>query len=179
MVSRYTVFMTPDVRDVIARKYRLDAELLVSGSGCRVFRATGLVLCGAVVVKLPSTELSGDEGFRNRFLPEARTAVSLPRHRHLVTVHDFGVDNPADGTITTVAGNAAPYPRDGKPAGDAPLNSPALACFDERTRSVRRQHRPGRSPLHRRRRQLPGPRRRQCGRIRTLTGVNDLDDYDH
>jgi eukaryotic-like serine/threonine-protein kinase len=76
---------------VIDGKYRIEAPIGEGGSG-RVFRATHLALDSPIAVKFVAGWIDGGDRLE-RFRAEARIAASV-RHRHVVTITDFGV---ADG----------------------------------------------------------------------------------
>ncbi|HUK94662.1 MAG TPA: serine/threonine-protein kinase [Gaiellaceae bacterium] len=54
-----------------------------------VYRAENLRLGNAVALKLLAAELAEDEGFRERFVRESRTAASL-LHPHIIPIYDAG-----------------------------------------------------------------------------------------
>src|ERR1043166_3352979 len=76
--------------DVLAEKYRLEAELGRGGMGPG-YPAGHLVLRSPVAVKLivPRSVDSGE--MRTRFLREAQAAAAL-RSPHVVQILDYGVD---------------------------------------------------------------------------------------
>src|SRR5690349_23318707 len=57
-----------------------------------VYRATHLALDHPVALKVISTDLAGDEAFRERFRSEIRIAVSL-RHPNVVPIHHAGEED--------------------------------------------------------------------------------------
>ena len=57
-----------------------------------VYRATHLVLDHVVALKVISSELAGDERFRERFRSESRIAVSI-RHPNVVPIHHAGEED--------------------------------------------------------------------------------------
>jgi DNA-binding beta-propeller fold protein YncE/predicted Ser/Thr protein kinase len=66
--------------------YRIEAQIARGGMGV-VYRATHLGLDRPVALKVIARDLSGDEGFRERFLRESRLAASLD-HPSVVPVFD-------------------------------------------------------------------------------------------
>ena len=74
--------------------YRI-GELVGRGGMGVVYRAEQLRLARTVALKLLVPELSDADGFRERFIREARTAASI-QHPNIVTVHDAGE---ADGLL--------------------------------------------------------------------------------
>jgi len=54
-----------------------------------VYRAENPRLGNVIALKLLSTELAGDESFRERFVRESRTAASIP-HPNIIPIHDAG-----------------------------------------------------------------------------------------
>src|SRR5690242_3328194 len=57
-----------------------------------VYRATHLALDHVVALKVISTDLAGDDAFRERFRSETRIAVSL-RHPNVVPIHHAGEED--------------------------------------------------------------------------------------
>jgi serine/threonine protein kinase len=51
-----------------------------------VYRAQNLRLGNTVALKLLTPELAEDEGFRERFVRESRTAASIP-HPHIIPIY--------------------------------------------------------------------------------------------
>ncbi len=78
---------TPRIGTVFAG-YRIEA---VRGRGGMsvVYRAENPRLGNIVALKLLSAELAEDEGFRERFVRESRTAASIP-HPHIIPIYDAG-----------------------------------------------------------------------------------------
>lgn len=74
----------------IADRYRIERPIGEGGMGV-VFAAVDETLDRPVAIKVIKDHLLGADG-RSRFQREARTAASLS-HPHIVTVHDFGVDD--------------------------------------------------------------------------------------
>ena len=74
--------------------YRLEA-LLGRGGMSVVYRAHDLALERKVALKLLAPELTGDEGFRSRFLRESRVAASLD-HPNVIPIYEAGE---ADGLL--------------------------------------------------------------------------------
>jgi serine/threonine protein kinase len=81
------VAATPRIGTVFAG-YRIEA---VRGRGGMsvVYRAENPRLGNIVALKLLSAELAEDEGFRERFVRESRTAASIP-HPHIIPIYDAG-----------------------------------------------------------------------------------------
>lgn len=73
---------------VLVEGYRIDRLIGEGGMGV-VYEATQLSLERKVALKLLSTELSADAGFRERFRHEARIQGALD-HPNIVTVHEAG-----------------------------------------------------------------------------------------
>ncbi len=71
--------------------YRIEAVVGRGGMGV-VYRATDLELERSVALKLIAPELSGDEGFRTRFLRESRLAARIG-HPHVLPVHAAGQED--------------------------------------------------------------------------------------
>ncbi|HWH12826.1 MAG TPA: serine/threonine-protein kinase [Solirubrobacteraceae bacterium] len=78
----------------IVAGYRVDGVLGEGGMGT-VYRATQLSLNRTVALKLLSTELSQDAGFRERFRREGQLQAAI-EHLHIVTVYEAG-DSPTEG----------------------------------------------------------------------------------
>lgn len=76
---------------VIAGRYRLEARLASGGMG-EVFKATHVELGRPLALKVMRPELSGDEGFVERFRREAMTASRLG-HPHIVDIIDSGSED--------------------------------------------------------------------------------------
>jgi serine/threonine protein kinase len=68
--------------------YRIEA-LLGRGGMSVVYRAENARLGNKVALKLLAEELANDEGFRERFVRESRTAATL-NHPNIVTIYDAG-----------------------------------------------------------------------------------------
>jgi serine/threonine protein kinase len=68
--------------------YRIDDIAGRGGMGV-VYRATQLALDRTVALKLIAPEIAGDEGFRERFKRESRTAASI-EHPNVIPVHEAG-----------------------------------------------------------------------------------------
>ena len=68
--------------------YRIDGTLGRGGMSV-VYRAENLRLGNTVALKLLAPELAEDEGFRERFVRESRTAASL-LHPHVIPIYDAG-----------------------------------------------------------------------------------------
>lgn len=79
---------------VRAASYVLGERIGRGGMGV-VYRATHIHLGREVALKVLAPELTGDEGFRRRFLRESRLAASLD-HPNVVTVYDAGE---SEGTL--------------------------------------------------------------------------------
>jgi serine/threonine-protein kinase len=75
---------------VIAGRYELMSQLGQGGMGS-VWRARDLTLGSPVAIKLIDAALGHDEGLRERFSQEARSAAAL-RSPHVVQILDYGVD---------------------------------------------------------------------------------------
>jgi len=68
--------------------YRIEGVLGRGGMSV-VYRAENLRLGNTVALKLLAPELAQDEGFRERFVRESRTAASL-QHPHIIPIYDAG-----------------------------------------------------------------------------------------
>ncbi len=68
--------------------YRIEG-ILGRGGMSVVYRAENLRLGNTVALKLLALELAHDEGFRERFVRESRTAASL-QHPHIIPIYDAG-----------------------------------------------------------------------------------------
>lgn len=77
----------PQVGEVIAGKYKLEALIARGGMG-QIYVATQQPLGRRVAVKVV-TQQTGDVAFRQRFLLEASTCAKLS-HPNVVVVHDYG-----------------------------------------------------------------------------------------
>jgi hypothetical protein len=75
-------------KGVIVAGYRVEGVLGKGGMGV-VYEATQLSLERTVALKLISTELGSDPGFRERFRREGRTQAAMD-HPHIVPVHEAG-----------------------------------------------------------------------------------------
>jgi serine/threonine protein kinase len=82
----------PDLsRGAVFAGHRIEGVAGRGGMGT-VYRATHLALDHVVALKVISTELAADEGFRERFRSESRVAVSL-RHPNVVPIHHAGEED--------------------------------------------------------------------------------------
>jgi predicted ATPase/serine/threonine protein kinase len=86
-----TQMSEPDdlIGHILDSKYRLD-DVLGSGGMGVVYRATHLQLDRPIAIKLVRRDVAFDRSIAGRFESEARTVARL-HHRHIVTVHDYGV----------------------------------------------------------------------------------------
>ena len=75
---------------VLAKKYRLDAEIGAGAMG-RVYRAHQLDLTRNVAIKVLHPLMAADEGAQLRFAREAKVAARLV-HPAVVAVLDYGID---------------------------------------------------------------------------------------
>ncbi|MEZ4445916.1 MAG: serine/threonine-protein kinase [Polyangiaceae bacterium] len=75
---------------VVAGRYRLESQIGEGGMGS-VWRAEDQDLGRTVAIKFMSADGARSKGLRARFAREARAAAKL-RTRHVVAIHDFGVD---------------------------------------------------------------------------------------
>ena len=75
---------------VIAGKYRLESPLARGGMGS-VWTARHVLLGTRLAIKFITPRTAGAERARRRFEREARTAALL-QSRHVVRIHDYGVD---------------------------------------------------------------------------------------
>lgn len=78
----------PQVGEVVAGKYRIDAVIGAGGMGA-VFAATHLLTSKRVALKWMLPELASDAGALQRFLREAQAAGRID-HPNVVNVHDVG-----------------------------------------------------------------------------------------
>src|ERR1700691_6498971 len=74
--------------NTVVAGYRIDGPLGEGGMGT-VYRATQLSLERVVALKLLTSDLSGDAGFRERFRREGLLQAALD-HPHIVTVYEAG-----------------------------------------------------------------------------------------
>lgn len=74
---------------VLSNRYRL-VHQVGKGGMALVYEAYDLTLERPVAIKLLKQDFSDNEGFRDRFRQEARSAANLS-HPNIVTVHDFGI----------------------------------------------------------------------------------------
>jgi serine/threonine-protein kinase len=81
----------PEPGDLFAQRYRLDRVLARGGMGS-VWVAHDERLARTVAVKFMDPSLAGSEELQARFKREASAAGAL-RTRHVVQVHDFGVED--------------------------------------------------------------------------------------
>jgi hypothetical protein len=98
--------------------YRIEG-ILGRGGMSVVYRAENLRLGNTVALKLLAPELAQDEGFRERFVRESRTAASL-QHPNIIPIYDAGdaegllyiamryVDGPNLRTLEHEAGELSP-----------------------------------------------------------------------
>jgi len=75
---------------ILDGRYEILEPLAEGGMGA-VFRARRRLLGDEVAVKIVRAEYAGDQGARERFLRESRTAAQL-RHPHIVSILDFNLD---------------------------------------------------------------------------------------
>src|SRR5262245_42702992 len=68
--------------------YLIEAEIGRGGQGV-VYRATQLRLARAVALKIVFPQLAADDGFRERFQREGRSAASL-EHPNVIPVYEAG-----------------------------------------------------------------------------------------
>ncbi|HEY0972524.1 MAG TPA: serine/threonine-protein kinase, partial [Gemmatimonadales bacterium] len=83
-----TITLPRALRDVLAAQFDI-ARPLGAGAMGSVFLARDRTLERPVAIKVIRPELSANQGFRDRFLQEARTVARL-RHHNLVTVYAAG-----------------------------------------------------------------------------------------
>jgi len=100
-----------DPRELREGRYRIE-KVLGRGGAAVVFRVWDSTLEVHRAAKVLSKDFKDDQGFRERFLREARTIARLP-HPHIVTVHDVGREGERDyivmeevtgGTLLDIAG---------------------------------------------------------------------------
>ena len=72
----------------LSGRYRIQ-RLLAHGGMASVYEALDLQLHRQVAIKVLSSQLSGDQLFREKFLTEARVAAAL-NHPNLVNIYDQG-----------------------------------------------------------------------------------------
>ena len=74
--------------EVVFGRYRL-IEVIGEGGMGKVYKAHDTVIDRHVAVKVLSTELAAEPGFRERFRREAHTAARLTEP-HIIPIHDTG-----------------------------------------------------------------------------------------
>lgn len=74
--------------EVVFGRYRL-IEVIGEGGMGKVYKAHDTVIDRDVAVKVLSTELAAEPGFRERFRREAHTAARLDTP-HVVPIYDYG-----------------------------------------------------------------------------------------
>lgn len=80
--------------EMVLDRYRLEHPIGRGGFG-RIFLATQVSLDRQVAIKVSSEENRDDARLRERFRREAMLVASI-NHPHLVTYHEFGVDDDGD-----------------------------------------------------------------------------------
>ncbi|MHC1741258.1 MAG: protein kinase [Anaerolineaceae bacterium] len=76
---------------ILGNRYRLIHQVGKGGMAL-VYQAYDQMLERPVAIKLLREDFLADEGFRDRFRQEARSAANLT-HPNIVTIYDFGFDN--------------------------------------------------------------------------------------